>query len=154
MNQGPTVILRGAIMLIGLAILAICLLLLPTVLMSDHVEIYKPLLASLYIPAIPFFWALYQALKLLKLIDKGEAFSAGSVRAFKHIKNCALVISVLFLIGSPYAYYVADQDDAPGVLLMVLVVVFASFVIATFSGLLQKLVQNAIDLKEENDLTV
>ena len=154
MKQGSTLILRGAVVLIGLSVLAICMFLIPIILVSDQTEFYKPLLAGLYVPAIPFFWALYQALKLLRLIDNSEPFSNDSANAFKQIKYCALIIGGIFLASSPYVYYVADQDDAPGVLLIVLVIAFASFVIATFSTLLQKLVQTAIDIKEENDLTV
>jgi hypothetical protein len=72
----------------------------------------------------------------------------------RYIKNCAVMISVMFAAGMPYIFMVADQDDAPGVVLIGLVIVFASFVIATFATLLQKLFRNAIDIKSENDLTV
>jgi len=37
---------------------------------------------------------------------------------------------------------------------MGLVIIFASVVIAAFAALLQKLLQNAIEIKSENDLTV
>lgn len=154
MKHGSTLILRWAVILIGLFVLGVCVFLIPLILMSPDTELYKPSLAGLYLPAVPFFWALYQALKLLTLIDKNEPFSIGSMDAFKQIKYCALIISGIFLVSSPYIYYVADQDDAPGVLLIVLIIAFASFVIATFSALMQRLVQSAVDLKTENDLTV
>lgn len=154
MKHGSTLILRGAVILIGLFVLGVCLFLLPMAFMDDKTEFYKPIIAGLYIPAVPFFWALYQALKLLQLIDKNEPFSIASVDAFRQIKYCAFLISGIFLAGSPYVYYAAQRDDAPGVLLMAFIIAFASFVIATFSGLMQKLVQNAVDIKTENDLTV
>jgi hypothetical protein len=77
-----------------------------------------------------------------------------SVDAFKYIKYCAIAIGALFVIGMPYIYQAADKDDAPGVIVIGLVIIWASFVIATFSAVLQKLVQNAVDIKSENDLTV
>lgn len=154
MKRGSTLFLRGAIVLIGLIVLALCIFALPFGITLDNTGYYRPILLGLYVPAIPFFFALYQSLKLLNYIDNNEAFSLLSVTAFKYIKYCAVVIGVLFMAGMPYIFQVADADDAPGVVLIGLVIAGASFVIATFSALLQKLVQNAVDIKSENDLTV
>jgi hypothetical protein len=151
---GPTTILRGAVVAIGLVILALCTWVIPFAIVSIDTGPYLPLLIGLYIPAVPFYYALYQAMKLLQYIDKNKAFSELSVAALRSIKVCALLICGLFLAGSPYNYYLAERDDAPGVLLFALIIVFASFTIATFAGLLQKLMQNGLDLKAENDLTV
>ena len=60
----------------------------------------------------------------------------------------------MYAAGMPYVFYVADQDDAPGVVAIGLVIIGASFVIATAAAVFQKLVQNAVDIKSENDLTV
>lgn len=154
MKQASTLFLRSAVFVIGLIVLAICVFTLPAGISSDETGDYRPILAGLYVAAIPFFVALYQTLKLLQYIDKNEAFSNLSVKALQVIKYCALVISGLFVAGLPYIYHVADKDDAPGVVAIALVITFASFVIATFAAILQKLVQNAMDIKNENDLTV
>jgi hypothetical protein len=154
MKHGSTLFLRLAIILIGLFVLTLCVYVLPLVISDDNTGYYKPLLMALYIPAIPFFWAVYQGLRLLRYIDTNNAFSVASVKAFQAIKYCGVVIGAFFMVMSPYAYKVADMDDAPGVLLIHLVITGASFVIAAFSSLLQKLVQNAVDIKSENDLTV
>ncbi|MGO4375941.1 DUF2975 domain-containing protein, partial [Paenibacillus sp. MCAF20] len=45
-------------------------------------------------------------------------------------------------------------DDAPGIILVGMVLIFASLVIAVFAAVLQKLLKEAIDIKSENDLTV
>jgi 4-hydroxybenzoate polyprenyltransferase len=74
--------------------------------------------------------------------------------ALRNIKYCAIVIGALFIVGMPYIYYAAERDDAPGVIVIGLVISFASFVIATFAAVLQKLFQHATDIKAENDLTV
>jgi hypothetical protein len=154
MTRGSTIILRGVVILIGLIVLALCVFALPAGIRSDNTGYYRPILLGLYIPAIPFFFALHQALKLLTYIDKNKAFSVLSVRVLMNIKYCALIISALFAAGMPYVFYAADRDDAPGVALMGFVIIGASFVIATFAGVLQKLIQNAVDIKSENDLTV
>ena len=48
----------------------------------------------------------------------------------------------------------AEMDDAPGIILIGMVVIFASMVIAVFAAVLQRLLQEAIDIKSENDLIV
>ena len=154
MKQGSTLFLRLAVALIGAAVLAICIFALPQGIASDNTGGYRPILLGLYVPAIPFFFALYQTLKLLHYIDEGTAFSALSVKALKNIKHCAILIGLLFSVSLPYIYLVADADDAPGVFAIGLVIPFASFVIAVFAAVLQRLLQSAINIKSENDLTV
>ncbi len=153
-NQGSTLLLRGTVISIAVLVAGLCLFALPTGISSDNTGQYKYILMGLYVPAVPFFIALYQAMKLLDYIDANKAFSLLSIGALNIIKYCALIISVLFLAGMPYVFHVADKDDAPGVVLLGFVIIGASFVVATFAAVLQKLLQNAADLQSENDLTV
>lgn len=154
MKRGSTIILRGVVVFLGLIVLALCVFALPAGILSDNTGYYRPILWGLYIPAVPFFVALYQSLKLLGYIDNNKAFSRVSINTLKIIKYCALTISSLFAIGMPYIFYAADRDDAPGVVLIGFVIIGASFVIATAAAVFQSLLQNAVDIKSENDLTV
>ena len=153
LKHGSTLFLKSALLLIGLVVAFICVYLIPLLVLSDA-GYYRPVLLGLYVPAMPFFFALWQAYKLLHLIDKSTAFSRTSVQALKIIKRCAVSISAFFTAASPYLYYVAQQDDAPGVLLLGLIIIFASMVISVFAALLQRLLTDAIAMKTENDLTV
>lgn len=156
MKLGSTYILRAVVILLGLIVLGLCLIVLPAGIRSELKGDfdYGAIFAGLYVPAIPFFFALHQTLKLLNNIGRNKAFSKSSVRALKNIKYCGLVISGLFALGMPYIFYVADRDDAPGVALIGFIIIGASFVVATSAAVFQRLVQNAVDIKEENDLTV
>jgi hypothetical protein len=154
MKQGSTFFLRGVIFLMGIVVLSLCIFVLPVGIRAEDTDGYRPILLGLYLPAVPFFMALHQGLKLLDYIDKNKAFSELSVKALKRIKYCALTISGLYAAGMPYLFYVADKDDAPGAILIGLVLVFAPLVIAVFAAVLQKLLQSGIDIKSENDLTV
>ncbi|GFN31778.1 membrane protein [Paenibacillus curdlanolyticus] len=150
--------MKVTLLLIGLPILALCVWGLPSVI-QEAAEQYKgyvvyPLFGIMYAAAIPYFLALYQAYKLLNYIDKNIAFSELSVRALKTITYCAIAISILFTAGLPFIYLIADQDDAPGLIVLGLVIIFASSVIGVFAAVLQRLLKNAIDIKSENDLTV
>lgn len=160
MKRGTTLFLKAAVILIGMPILALCIFWLPAVArtysewLPELAYLKYPFLIDLYAASIPFFFALYQALRLLSYIDKDEAFSELSVRALKKIKYCAITISILFAAGMPIFYLMADLDDAPGIIVIGLVIMFASTVIAVFAAVLQRLLKEAIDIKSENDLTV
>lgn len=54
----------------------------------------------------------------------------------------------------PFVYFLAEKDDAPGLIIIGFVPIFASIVIAVFAAVLQRLLQEAINIKSENDLTV
>lgn len=155
-----TFFLKFVVILMGLPILALCILLLPE--LSEYVAEIIPefsfmkylFLIGMYASALVFFFALYQTLKLLSYIDKSKAFSELSVNALKNIKYCAIAICILFVAELPIIFLIADADDAPGLMLIGLVITFASLVIAVFAAVLQKLLKHAIDIKSENDLTV
>ncbi len=154
MKLNSTLFLRIVISFIGLVVLALCIFVLPQGIRTDATGGYRPILLGMYLPAIPFFFALFQGFKLLNAIDKGQIFSQASVKALKYIKYCAIAICSLYTVGMPYIFYVADKDDAPGVVLIGFIFIFGSLVVATSSALFQKLLQNVIDIKAENELTV
>lgn len=152
-----TLFLRLAVIVIGLPIagaLAFLTFDLITVPKNSSFTLFIPMVLVVYISAIPYFYALYETMKLLGYIDRNDAFSNLSVRSLKKIKRCAIVISVLFIVDLPFLYRIAEIDDAPGVLLFSLIIIFASMVIAVFAAVLQKLLTNALEIKSENDLTI
>jgi len=160
MKRGTTLFLKIAVILIGIPVLALCIFLVPEIanfaaeLYPDIAYIKYLVFINFYAASIPFYFALYQAFKLLSYIDKSKAFSDLSVRALKTIKYCAITISILYVLGMPLFYLIAEMDDAPGIIVIGMVLIFASLVIAVFAAVLQKLLKEAIDIKSENDLTV
>lgn len=160
MKQGSTLFLKTAVILMGIPVLAMCIFLVPEIgnfaaeLYPDIAYIKYLVFINLYTTAIPYYFALYQTFKLLNYIDKNNAFSELSVKALKNIKYSALAISVLYVLGMPLFYLVAERDDAPGIIIIGMIIIFASMVIAVFAAVLQRLLKDAIDIKSENDLTV
>ena len=145
-----TLFLKIVVILIGIPVLALCIFWLP----GSANYLHYPVLIGVYTTAISFFFALYQTLKLLIYIDKNKAFSELSVTALKHIKYCAIIISILYAGFIPLVIPIADADDAPGLVGIPIIIIFASMVVAVFAAVLQKILKNAIDIKAENDLTV
>lgn len=159
-KKGSTWVLRLAVLFMGLVVLALCIFALPNMWRGGSIEFPTAsraiflIMIGMYITAVPFFIALWQTLKLLNYIDKNIAFSDLSVRALKNIKYCAIAIGVLYLGGVPLLYPIAQADDAPGLLLIGFAIACSPVVIAVFAAVLERLLQNAIDMKSENELTV
>jgi di/tricarboxylate transporter len=166
MNEAPaikrsaTTFLQVVIVLIGIVALALML-------WEPHIEgrnahatvfeIYfkDPFLAYAYTASIAFFIALFQAFRLLGYIGRNQVFSSNSVRALRVIKYCAMAL--IAMIGAAVAYLfiaVRGKDDIAGGVAMGLLLSFISAVIATAAAVFERLLQNAVDLKAENDLTV
>ena len=158
-TRGSTTFLKVIIFLAGIAILAICIFLVPQIanFSSNLYPNFSPMttliFTVMYGAAVPFFFALYQAFKLLKYIDEDTTFSKLSVKALKKIKCCAILISGLYALGMPIFHFIARKVDPP-IGIIVLIIIFASLMIAVFASILQRLLQEAIHIKSENDWTV
>jgi len=161
MKRGSTVFLKVVIILIAIGTL-VGLLWEPHIegrnVHADLVAIYfhDPFLAYTYIASIPFFAGLYQAFKLLGYIEHNKAFFPVSVKALRNMKYCALALIGSISVAILYIFVMSKitHDDPAGFIAIGLVVVFASAVIATAAAVFERLLQNAVDIKSENDLTV
>jgi hypothetical protein len=158
MKKGSTLFLKFVICLIAIGAL-IWLIWFPQLegraADLDLLSIYMdPLIIYAYIGSIPFFAALYQAFKLLGHMDGNKVFSQLSVNAVRNIKTCAFTFSGFIVLGLLYIRLFVKGEDPAGVTALGMVITFASIVIATAAAIFQRLLQNAVDLKSENDLTV
>ncbi len=158
MKQGSTLFLKSAIILLAAATAALLLWLPRTegrAIGLDTVSIYTdPLIVFMFIGSTPFFIGLFHAFKLLNLIDANKAFSQSAVNALKKIKISALVLIGCIAAAVLYIRFFANGDDPAGPTMLGIIASFASAVIATAAAVFQKLLQNAVDIKSENDLTV
>ena len=156
----PTLFLKAVIVLMGLGVLALCILALPSIWRGGSEEFPMAnqaaflIMIGMYATAAPFFVALWQTLKLLRYIDRNTAFSDASVRALRAIKYCAAIIAVLYVGGIPLLIPIAEAEDAPGLVVIGMVIACAPVAFAVFTAVLQTLLQSAIDMKSENDLTI
>lgn len=145
--------MKGVIYLIGLAVLGICVII-GGVSISGNAGVYLPVLLVLLLTAVPFFFGLYQGLLLLNYIERNIAFSSHSVKAIQNIKYCAFAVSTLYAAAMPLIIYAAQKDDAPGAVAIGLIICFAFLVTGVFAAVLQKLLENGMEIKSENELTI
>ena len=155
-----TMILKIAVIMLGIPVAALSVLLLPWI-ARDAAQssirmayVIYGILILMYISVVPFFAALYQGFRLLGYIDSNKAFSELSLKSIQKIRSCAAAISIIYLFSMPLFYIVAEIDDAPGVILVGMIFVFAPLTVTVFAAILKKLLKNAIDLKNDNELTI
>lgn len=158
MKQTHTRLLKLAIILISLPVIAAVGIggyqLVNHPFNADYAYLLYPIVGGICLTVLPFFFALFKSFQLLIYIDNNQAFQTIAVKALKQIKRAACTISFLYVIILPLIFMVAERDDAPGLILVGMMPVFASFIVAVFAALLEKLLAQAIAIKLENDLTV
>ncbi len=158
MKRGSILFLRAVILLVGVGVLA-GMLWEPQVegrnVNADLATIYfrDPFLAYAYVGSLPFFFGLSQAFKLLGYVGQGQAFSPAAVKALRRIKYCALAI-IGFIAGGEAYIMLSVSDDRAGGVAMGIFTGFACVVTAAAAAVLERVLQNAVDLKSEHDLTV
>jgi len=150
MKDKYVLFLRITLILIAIPVLVLCVFWVP--MMMGYLP--NIVVIILYLTALLYFYALFNASNILTRIDKKDVFSNISLNSLTKIKNCAIGISALYVIALPFLYPIAEVDDAPGLLGFPLLIIFASIVISVFAAVLEKLLAEAIKLKNENDLTV
>ncbi len=159
MKRISTVFLQAVIVLIGIVALAIMIRIPLTEGRATNLDLFSiyfdPFILYGYAASITFFVALYKAFKLLGYIGQNKVFSTNSIGALNSIKYCAIVLSILIVTAGIYIRIFHNKDDDPaGFLAICIVTTFVSIVVATAAAIFEKILQNAIDLKSENDLTI
>ena len=160
MKRGSTIFLQALILLLGVGVLAL-LLWEPQVegrnVNATLFEIYfkDPFLAYIYLAFVPFFVGLYQGFNILGYARRDEIFRQHSVRALRIIKYCALTTAIFILGAEAYLFiFIRGKDDIAGGVMMGVFVILVSAIIATAAAVFARILQNAVETKSENDLTV
>ncbi len=154
LERSSTLFLKLILLVLSLAVLTFCGFLLYQITQSDSLGDYQPILIGVLISTIPFLYVFYQAYNLLNNIDANLSLTDSSVNSLRIIKVCSFLISLMYLMGSPFIFNVAQQDDAPGVVLINIILIMGPFSVGVFTYILQKLLINAIVYKSENELTI
>lgn len=105
MRKMTSILLVAAVSMIGLAVIMMCLFLLPT-LANETVEMHPevtylrtPILLGMYATAIPFLYALYETIKMIYTIEQQSSLGTVIVQGLRRIQYCAIVIISLYVAG-------------------------------------------------------
>ncbi len=159
MKKISILFLQAVILIIGIVALFILVRFPLTEGRAENLDLFSiyfdPFIMYGFASSIAFFVALYKAFELLGYIGQNKLFSPDSIRALRSIKYCAIILSILIVAAGLYIRIFHNKEDDPaGFLAMCIITTFISIVVATAMAVLEKILQNAIDMKSENDLTI
>ncbi|TVT28311.1 DUF2975 domain-containing protein [Salinicoccus cyprini] len=137
-------LLKVMILIIAIPLLAICVYGLsrfnpdsPYWSSPELAQLQYPVLTGMYMGMIPFFFALYQALKFLGYMSRDEASSEKAIKAVGKIKYCAVAIGIVYVLELPFLYRLMAVDDAPAILIGAFIIA-GSAMVFIFSAALQR----------------
>lgn len=145
------------VVLLSLGFILLGLLLTVQVATSDpHTFDWQTLLmvGMLYFILLSCLFIGSRLFRLLTQAANNQVFSSASLAIFKQLRG-ALLLIVLAACGLlPKFYLLADLSDSPGIMLLGCCIVLFPFAIYVLSAALCRLLEEAIYLKNESDLTV
>ncbi|MFT3845957.1 MAG: DUF2975 domain-containing protein [Lacibacter sp.] len=120
---------------------------------SDLLHIYlDPLILYVYAASILFFVSLYKVFRLLDYIGQNKAFSPNTINALRSIKRYAIVLGILIMAAGIFIrIFHAKDDDPVGFLVICFVATLVSVVVANAAAVFEKILQNGVDIKSENE---
>ncbi|MFD1629664.1 DUF2975 domain-containing protein [Pseudopedobacter beijingensis] len=159
MKRISIIFLQAVVVLIGIITLAILIrfpLIEGRATNLDLWSIYfDGFILYMYAASMVYFIALYKIFKLLGYIGQNKIFFPNSVEALRSIKYCGIVLSILIVVAGLYIrLFHSKEDDPAGFLGICMVATLVAAVVATAAAIFEKILQNAVDMKSENDLTI
>jgi hypothetical protein len=159
MKRVSTIFLQAVIVIIGIVALVILIRFPLSEGRAKNLDLFRiyadPFILFGYAASIIFFIGLYKAFRLLGYIGRNNVFSSNAVGALKSIKYCAIVLGIFIVIAGVYVMTSHDKEDDPaGFIAICIVTTLIAIVVATAAAIFEKILQNAIDMKSENELTI
>jgi hypothetical protein len=159
MRKFSIIFLKAVIVLIGVLTLFIMIRFPMTEGRAQNLNLFSiyfdPFILYVYASSIVFFVALYKAFKLLIYISQNKLFTINAVKIVRSIKYCAIILSILIVMAGLYIkIFHSKEDDPAGFIALSFIITFITIAVATAVAVLEKILQNAVDMKTENDLTI
>lgn len=122
---------------------------------ATNFQIYTdPFILLVYAGSIPFFIALVSAFRILGYAGRSTIFSDAAVKGLRTIKYCAVAIIGFVAAEELMIFLHRSGDDRAGGVFMGVLFTFGSVVIATAAAMFERILQSAVEMKSENELTV
>lgn len=119
---------------------------------DQYAPLLVPGLAAAYLIGVLCYLILFQFWKVSINIGKNLSFCLENSNAFVWMSRYSMLIFVLCLIFLIYTFI--QKLLFSGVLLLNLILLFLGMALAVLTSALSHLIENAYELKEENDLTI
>lgn len=105
---------------------------------------HNSILVLLYVTGIPTWVILWMTKRLAKNIIKREPFSESSIFSLKGISICAIIVFICYLYVC--LFLIATLGT--------IVITVGAFMVSLISTIIYKLVQLAVEIQTENELTI
>lgn len=150
--------LMGTVILLTVCCIILCILVVPSqgrkvVQMYPEFEnIYLPCLIFVEVTFFPVFISLFLAWKIFADIGHDNSFSRSNALRLRTISRLALLDTSLYFIGA--LILLAINRLHPGVLIIILAILFMGVCFTVACAALSHLTRKAADLKDDSDLTI
>lgn len=156
MKKASILFLQGVILLIVIVAIGILIRFPSTEGRAKNLDTFSiytdPFILYGYTISIPFFVALYNTLKLLRLISQNNAFTRNALIRLRKIKYCLIILSSLILFAGLYIRLFHHKNDDPaGFLALCILTTFITLIVFTAVSVFEKIVENGVDIKSENE---
>jgi hypothetical protein len=113
-------------------------------------------LVFLYITSIPFYMAIFQALRICNNIIENKPFAKSNIYYFDFARWCALPVAIAYLLGGIGAYIFTAGRGTPAMTLIVAMAAVSFFALIVFlaCSVMVELFKRAHELQEENAMTI
>lgn len=154
---------KAIVYLTAITVISVLIILIPEILREEAIgkatpPAAFPVLIVSWTYSLPVFFALYQTLRLINLIELKKAFSNKTIETLQKIKYSTIIFCIMVIVGTAAGLVLGKRidptEDLTPLATFGFIFTFVSIVIATFVATLRRLLQNAINIKAENDLTV
>ena len=116
-----------------------------------------PIYFAVLVGLVPTIVAVKVVLDLLEVVDLGEAFSPRTIRLLRRLKVLFGITSaylVLGVVGVSAALWAAIGQSHPSILLAWFAAEVVALFLFTLAALLERLFAAALELRQDNELTV
>jgi len=116
-----------------------------------------PIYVAVLVGLVPMVVAVKVVFDLLRVVDQGEAFSLQTVQLLRRLKvlfGITAAYLVLGLVGVSVAIWVAMGQTHPSILLGWFAAEVVALFLFTLAALLEGLFAAALELRQDNELTV
>lgn len=150
--------LRAVLLILGVGILVFAIVYLPyfAELAAGYYKelsyLKTPLLIFVYMSAVPFYIALFQGYKICSTIVNNNPFSKENVKSFRIASFSALTVSIMYFTGT--GAFVFLKVDRPILYIVFTLIGACALVVTLLCEVLSQLLKKAIEISEENELTV
>lgn len=110
---------------------------------TDGIEVYRFLLIFLYVTGIFCLWIVFEMTKIFKTLNRKNPFMMDNVKSLKRMSIGA------FVIGAAYILKIFLYNS---ILTILITMIF--FIAGLFLVILAEVFKQAVQFKEENDLTI